>query len=240
MDIELLVANHPRLYHNAERGSWESIRAHGLLSTSALLDQCSVSGEWRYRLEAQHRPELTHLSAGEQPGVVIRYQKPMDDTGLERALCGIGMAPSDWYHCLNRKVFFWASEQRLHRLLNARAYRRKEHDVLTIDTRSFLAARADRVLLCPINSGCTKPIAVPRDSDTFLPIKQYPWDCWRHERGRPRHDAVVEVCVEGGVLDVADHVLSVYRMRGLESIEAVVPPRSVSGPSVPRSERHES
>ena len=240
MDIERLIANHPRLYHMAERGSWESIRTHGLLSTSALLDQYGVSGELRHLLEAQHRPELTHLSAEEQPGIVIRDQKPMDDTGLERALSGTGMAPSDWYRCLNRKVFFWASEQRLHRLLNARAYRHREHDVLTIDTRSFLAAHADRVLLCPINSGCTKPVAVPRGPDTFLPIEQYPWDYWRHERGRARHDAVVEVCVEGGVPDVADHVLSVYRMRGLESIEAVVPPRSVSAASVPRRQRHES
>jgi hypothetical protein len=37
-ELAQLVTDNPVLFHMAERGSWDSIREHGLLSTSALLD----------------------------------------------------------------------------------------------------------------------------------------------------------------------------------------------------------
>jgi hypothetical protein len=37
-ELEELIADCPTLYHMAQRGSWESVKVRGLLSTSALLD----------------------------------------------------------------------------------------------------------------------------------------------------------------------------------------------------------
>ena len=42
---EYLAQRWPRLYHMAEAGSWESVKRHGLLSTTALLDLFEVSGD---------------------------------------------------------------------------------------------------------------------------------------------------------------------------------------------------
>ena len=44
---ERIVELHPVVYHMAEYGTWESIKKHGLLSTSALLDLFQKSGEER-------------------------------------------------------------------------------------------------------------------------------------------------------------------------------------------------
>src|SRR5580692_4537628 len=81
-----LLKDCPTLFHMAERGSWPSIKKHGLLSTSALLDAVGLKGADRRRIESERRPEnvtLKHKGFGE---VVIRDQKPMDDSGLIRCL----------------------------------------------------------------------------------------------------------------------------------------------------------
>lgn len=175
MKIEDFVKNYPRLYHMAEGGSWENIEKHGLLSTSALLDHYGMNGEARKAIEATHRPDCVTLTGQKTGDAVIRDQKPMDDQGLVRALDGSGLKPSDWYQLLNSQVFFWTSKDRLHRLLKAGAYAHLEHDVMTIDTGKLVAKYEEDILLCPINSGCTKPFPSQRGPDTFLSIADYPW-----------------------------------------------------------------
>jgi hypothetical protein len=66
-DADELVATYPRLYHMAEPGSWERIRRHGLLSTSALLDLIEVDGDLRRALDSARRPasvSITHPRHG--------------------------------------------------------------------------------------------------------------------------------------------------------------------------------
>ena len=46
-ELAELIRDCPTLYHMAECGSWPSIRRHGLLSTSALLDLYGVQGAER-------------------------------------------------------------------------------------------------------------------------------------------------------------------------------------------------
>ena len=61
MNPERLASRYPVLFHMAEDGSWESIRARGLLSTSALLDLFEVEGELRLAIESARRPEMVKL-----------------------------------------------------------------------------------------------------------------------------------------------------------------------------------
>lgn len=214
MQVEDLINGYPKLYHMAELGSWDNIQTFGLLSTSALLDLYGINGKQRVDIESTHRPGCISISKSGMADAVVRDQKPMDDKGLIRALKGSNLTPKDWYEILNRKTFFWTSKNRLHRLLNAKAYADFEHDVLTLDTRGLITAHANNVLLCPYNSGCTKPMPVPRDASIFKPIKDYDPLAWKT---RKDWDRIVEVCVEGGVPDVQKYVLSVDRMKG-ESI----------------------
>jgi hypothetical protein len=194
----------------AAHGSWPSIQRHGLLSTSALLDLFGISGLARTRLESEHRPTCKLINHPVHGGAVVRDQIPMSDAGLERCLQD-GLTPASWYRLLNSKVFFWLTLDRLERLLGARAYRDQAHTILTLDTAALLARHEARVLLSPINSGCTKPYPHPRGLATFQPLATYPFAAY--DRSRGRKDPVVELAVEGGVAEVSDLVVSVEERR---------------------------
>lgn len=201
---------HPRLFHVAEDGAWPSIRRHGLLSTTALLDLYRVTGEARDAVEARRRPAGVALRREGLPGATVRDQLPMSDAALLRCLDD-GLAPADWYRILNGRVFFWPSADRLERLLGARAYRGRAQTVLTLDTASLVAAHGERLELSPINSGATIFSGPRRGRGTFLPLALYPYAAWRAKRRAA--DAIVEVTVPGGVPDAARHVVRVERVR---------------------------
>lgn len=219
-ELDELVSNCPTLYHMAERGSWPAIRDYGLLSTSALLDLYGIDGPPRERIERRHRPSSVPIEGEGLPGAVVRDQIPMSDAGLERALPS-RIKPRDWYALLNAKVFFWLSLERLHKLTGAKSYRDVEHDVLEVDTRSLLTAHRERIWLCPINSGCTKPIPHPRDENAFLRIVDYPYSHWRSRRKRV--ERAVELAIDYSVPDIADHVKRVVAKRGSDELGAIHP-----------------
>jgi len=137
----------------------------------------------------------------------------MSDAGLKRCLQD-GLKPRDWYELLNARVFFWATEERLERLLGADAYRERPHTVLTLDTRSLVTDHSDRIVLSPINSGCTRPFPHPRGRSTFLPLREYPFQYWR--KRRRSSEAVVEVAVDEAVRNVIQYVVDVRERRAGE------------------------
>lgn len=213
MSPEQLAAEHPRLFHMAAVGRWESIRQHGLLSTTALLDRWEVAGGLRQALESAHRPGPVEITHPEHGAATIRDQKPMSDAKLRA--CLVGMTPEEWYRTLNRKVFFWLSERRLQELLSAKAYRNHAHLVLTLDTGELLRRHGGRVRLSSINSGATLYNPLPRGADTFLPIEAYPFEEWRRKRGRGKE--IAELTVDYAVPDVAEMVLRAEHRRGEET-----------------------
>jgi hypothetical protein len=207
MDQHFLAADFPRLYHVAEAGSWESIERNGLLSTSALLDLFEVSGETRQRLEEQHRPEAVELRHPLHGTAVIRDQKPLNMARLEG--CLTGMTSTEWLRELNRRVFLWPSAERLDRLLGAKAYRERAHDVLVIDTRPLVERYRRQITLAPINTGATVPTAALRGPRTFQAIEFYDYDAMKRKRGAK--EAIAEVAIDYSVPDVAEFVLQVER-----------------------------
>ena len=218
LELEELITNCPTLYHMAERGAWDGIRQQGLLSTSALLDLYDIKPPLRTEIESRHRRASIEIARDGLPRVVVRDQIPMSDAGLRRALPS-HISPKEWYELLNKKVFFWLSEKRLHRLTDAKAYRDQEHDVLEVDTRSLINAHRDKIWLCPINSGCTKPVAHPRDKTIFARISDYPYDDWR--KRRTRQERVVELAVDCSVPDISSHVRRVIVKRGIEVLRVL-------------------
>jgi len=199
----------------AESNTWDSIQNHGLLSTSAILDLHDVNGEARSTYEAMHRPEMTTISSGLAPTMVLRDQKPMAPNRLSTCLMN-GITASQWYSHLNGRVFFWATEERLLRLLSARAYRSKTHDVLTIDTASLMADYGDQIELCHMNSGNTFPMSFPRDYSIFKRIEDYP----TRPNGNPLK-IVAEVTIPYSAPNIVASVLEVKRMRGATVLETL-------------------
>ena len=215
MDLEKLIELYPRIYHMAERGAWDSIRTRGLMSTTAVLDHLAVADGERARYESEHRGQKMDVKSGAPSSIVLRDQKPMPEGRLITALTG-GTTPRQWYELINGKVFFWAEEQRLHGLLGARDYRKLEHDVLTLDSSTFIPAYAESIWLCHMNSGNTWPMPHRRGTEIFCKIVDYPVT----RTGNPKKK-VVELVVDYAVPNIADYVLEVRRMKGNEVLGVI-------------------
>ncbi|MGN7936037.1 hypothetical protein BIV08_14785 [Pseudomonas sp. AF76] len=215
MNLEKLIELYPRIYHMAERGTWESIQQRGLMSTTAVLDHLDVADGERARFESEHRDQKMDVRAGHTSNIVLRDQKPMPEKRLLQALTN-GTTPRQWYELINDKVFFWVEEERLHRLLGARDYRTLEHDVLTLNSAEFIPAYAEKIWLCHMNSGNTWPIPHRRDTDIFRRIADYPVK----RSGKPVKN-VVELVVDYSVPNITDYVLEVRRMRGSEVLGVI-------------------
>lgn len=215
---EDLASHFPRLYHMAELGTWPSIRTHGLLSTSALLDLYGVNGDQRRQIESCRRPDSVTIRHAKLGQAVIRDQKPMSDGALQK--CLQGMTPTEWYRLLNTKVFFWLTAERVLGLLSARAYRDREHTVLTIDTAKLLKVHHERVTLSPINSGSTVYNPQPRGPNTFQSLRNYAFEEWQQKR-RSATKAVAELAVEYSVPDIREFVLRVERRKQSRILEVM-------------------
>ena len=196
------------IYHLAEAVNWPSIQLHGLLSTSALLDLAGLPEKERDRYEQQHRhghAELLHNS------IQIRDQKPMPVQALER--CLVGLTPSEWYRLLNRKVFFWLDVDRLNR--QRRACEPRAQIVLIVATAQLLSRHADRVSLCPVNSGNARRKPALRGRSTFVPYAEWLESGWSSEamglgtRRRATRHRPVELTVEGTIPDIMECLVDV-------------------------------
>jgi hypothetical protein len=217
ISTEEFARHYPRLYHMAEAGTWPSIKRFGLLSTSALLDLYEIKGEQRRQIESCRRPESVKISHPKYRPAIIRDQKPMNDQAL--AKCLREMTPREWYELLNRKTFFWVTAERVNGLLVARAYRGREHTVLTIDTAKLLSQYHAKVTLSAINSGSTLYNPQPRGKDTFLKLNDYPFKERKKMRGIA--NAVAEFAVDHGLHDIKNYVVRVERRKGVKVLEVI-------------------
>jgi hypothetical protein len=217
METSELIRLYPEIYHMAEDGSWPSIEHHGLLSSRALVDRWGITAPSRDRLISDIRDESTVIEHPDFGTAVVRDQKPMNAAVMADAL--VDMSVSEWVEHLNARVFFFLQRQRLSGLLNARSYRGRVHTVITLDTASLIRVHEHQIELSPINSGFAQPHSkASRGRDTIAPIARYA----HRKRDAPRTQEpwdVAELCVYGGVADIADHVVRVERMLGDEVVE---------------------
>jgi hypothetical protein len=215
VDVEALIIQYPRLFHMAAAGAWPSIAAHGLLTTRDLVAGSELEAAERAAILDERRLRSVQVDHPTVGVVTVRDQSPLRQDILQAVLAD--MSPGEWLDLLNGQVFFWLHPRRLASLLRSRPNRNLEHDVLTVDTASLVAAHHDRIRLSPINSGATQwPSAPRRGRDTFLTIEDYPYA--ERRRGRGVADAVAELTVVGGVADIADHVVDVQRRRGSDVV----------------------
>lgn len=208
----------PVLYHMAADGSWESIRRHGLLSTTALLDLWGYSGASRDAIESMRRPRSVAIDHPVHGRALIRDQAPLSDAALVK--CLIGMGPAEWYRILNGKVFFWLGMRRLHGLLDAKLYRQQAHIVITVDTASLLNVHAANATLSRINSGATHRGGSPRGSSTFTRVADFPFNAARRST-TSINESIAELAVDYGIPDIQDHVIAVERMFSGEVVETI-------------------
>ena len=218
MTANQLSSHYPCLYHMAEPDAWPSICRHGLLSTEAVLDLLSPAHNLREQLLTQRRAQIVELRDPRYGTFRLRDQKPLNDTLLAAALTD--MSVGDWYRLLNGKVFFWPTRERVLTLLTARAYRYREHAVITVDTAALLDRHVGRITLSRINSGATLYRPVPRGSNTFRVLADWPSDTLPRA-GRLRRP-VAEVAADHSLPDIANFATSVTVMRGQEVLRTLL------------------
>lgn len=209
--------HYPRLYHMAEAHTWDSIKKLGLLCTLALTELFEITGAERRRLVSERRPESVRITHPKYGTVTIRDNKPITDSKLLKWL--IGMSPREWYETLNRKVFFWTNKERLVRLLNARAYRKHTHTVITVDAALLLKRHAEQITVSPINSGAMSFGGSPRGIETFRTLDEWP-DTEGPRSGKLRKP-VVELAVEHSISNVQDIAMRVDEMKGSRLLKRI-------------------
>jgi hypothetical protein len=178
--------------------SWDSIKKHGLLSTSRLLDLFEIPANERKQIEGERRPHSVPIEHKKYGRVVIRDQKPLSEAKLKKCLHGYGV--ERWFRLLNANVFFWLDLERLKTMMSAREYRGKVQTILTVDAEPLIRKYESKIRLSPLNTGSTSPFAHPRGADTFKTLAEYPF-VERMNRGD--YGCVAELTVEGGVPDIA-------------------------------------
>ena len=201
---------YPRLFHMATEGSWASIQKYGLLSTSAILDLYGITGAQRNGIERNRRASSVVLEDARLGRMVIRDQKPLIESKLRSSLRD-GLTVEEWILGLNRRVFFWVKEERLGGLRGAREYRPDRQTVLVLDTVKVLERNLERVLLTPLNTGATNPMAHPRGKDTFKSLQEFPF---ADRLKTNRKDPVVELTVDYSIPDAAEMVVEVWERGG--------------------------
>lgn len=210
MNPDDLIARHPSVYHTADARAWPSIQARGLLPAAMLLEACGVPAGPPSRQRRTTSQVLTMADLADHT-VVVRDQLPLKF--LDRVLEN-GTSREDFLGILDERCFFWASEERLFRLLRGRMYRKTPQVVLTVNTTTLVLEYGDRIELSPYNSGSAHvPTAPKRGKTTFRPIERYDYDGWRRARGRSA-DALVEVTVLGPIPDILNHVSAVRHFPG--------------------------
>jgi hypothetical protein len=131
------------------------------------------------------------------------------------------MTAEQWYRTLNSYVFFWVTEKRLKKLIEAKAYRGKTQTIITVDTARLLETNARAVRLSPINSGSTIYNPRPRGAGTFQRPSEYPFDERRRLRGLA--DAVAELAVQYHVSDISRCVLEVGHYKNGKLVKSIHP-----------------
>lgn len=202
-----LASRYPHLFHITTPGAWESIRKHGLLSTSRILDLFEVENSYRYVLESKRREKEVPLYHSQHGSLILNDHQPLSESALLKCLDD-GLLPENWLNILNARVFFWPTEEHLQQHLNARFNRNRSREIIVIDAFKLAKDYAANMELSPINSGSTIRKPARRSLKTFTPLLQYPFEEWRKLRGQ--QDNIREVTVRGAILNIEKYVIKTY------------------------------
>lgn len=210
MTPEELAEKFPRLYHITTPGASDSIKKHGLLSTIHLLDKFEVTGERSLQLTEELRHEEVPISHPVHGSAILNDQCPMSVKALKGCLDD-DLTPEDWARMLNERVFFWPTREACDRHLHAKGNNGRSREVIVVDTLRLLKDYADKVELCPINSGCTVRKAARRGLKTFTPITSMSFVEWTKLRGG--RDTVTEIVVRKEVDNIAEYIVDIFTVK---------------------------
>lgn len=199
----------------SESGSWDSIRKHGLLSTSALLDLFEIDGDRRTTIESRLRMKSFEIQHPVHGTAVIRDQNAMwnkpatrDRPAVTLEECLDGISIEEWCFFLNQKVFFWPNQYRLGNMLGSYFYRNRPHWVIIVETREIVSKLLDEIILSAINTGSIW-LGEKRNKNSVRPLAEF------------HSNKLVELGVEHSVPDIERITLAVEEWQGKRKLKTI-------------------
>ena len=195
------------IYHVVDSRNWPRVEREGLRPASALAAACLPRSEAAALIRRWRRTSSILPS-----GVVLRDQRPMPATALERCLA-TGVRAEDWYEIVNDGVYFWVDPDRLERHLRAQT---GTQFVLQLDGPALARAYSDRSFMTPFNVGAARRRPAPRGRGTFVPYPSWRRHGWRDESpgpasGRRSSHPPAEFVIRGDIPDAMSFVHGVVR-----------------------------
>lgn len=163
----------PYIYHLTDSRNLDFIKEQKMLYSTVNLVNMS-SEENKAALLEHRRPNHESVKIGDRE-IWIRDQRPLN-AALDKCLT------DDWtrekfIRHLNARVFFWPNTGRLNTHFSR--YANENPMILRIDIQDALNLNGDRLQVCRLNSGATRPnsylggVAPSRGPNTFVPLDLY-------------------------------------------------------------------
>jgi hypothetical protein len=160
--------------HVGPAGAWDQIAEHGFRSAEQLIKDADLNDVEREQLLSTPRREAVRLRVrGEE--VTLRDQGPLFARNDLKSILDSGVDVSDWIHLLNQRVYFFASEPPLQKLLDKYVERDGAQDVIWLSPLKILNVEGIRLELSSHNTGAVARKSGPqKTADAFLPLYRFP------------------------------------------------------------------
>lgn len=160
--------------HVGPAGVWEQISQHGFQTAEQLIWQADLSDEERKELLSAPRRESVELRVRGQR-VILRDQGPLFARKDLKTVLDSGLDVSDWIRLLNQRVYFFADQTSMQKLLDKYVQMDGAQDVIWLSPLKLLEAEGVRLELTSQNTGAiARRSGAQKTAETFVPLFRFP------------------------------------------------------------------
>jgi hypothetical protein len=160
--------------HVGPAGVWEQITNHGFRTAEQLIMEADLTDEERQRLLSTPRRESVLLNVNGEK-VTLRDQSPIFARKDLKAALDSGLDVSDWIRLLNQRVYFFADQTSMQKVLDKYVQADGAQDVVWLSPLKLVQTEGIRLQLSSTNTGAIARRSGPqKTADTFVPLFQFP------------------------------------------------------------------
>jgi hypothetical protein len=160
--------------HVGPAGVWEQITNHGFRTAEQLIMEADLTDEERQRLLSTPRREPALLNVNGEK-VTLRDQSPIFARKDLKAALDSGLDVSDWIRLLNQRVYFFADQTSMQKVLDKYVQADGAQDVVWLSPLKLVQTEGIRLQLSSTNTGAIARRSGPqKTTDTFVPLFQFP------------------------------------------------------------------
>jgi hypothetical protein len=160
--------------HIGPAGVWEQVSKTGFRTAEQLILDADLTDDERQRLLSTPRRESVRLRVrGED--VTLRDQGPLFARKDLKSALDSGLDVSDWVHLLNQRVYFFADETPMQKLLAKYLQADGAQDVIWLSPLKLIQTEGLQLELASHNIGAIARRSGPqKTAETFVPLFRFP------------------------------------------------------------------